>query len=114
MTNWTRRWHVSPTLGHKTPSGRELSALCALCYDVHTSRSTGEERVMTTYRLRLRLLLAAAALGASSALLASPPGGGGGGGGGGSSPSMSGSQYDAAAEYRKGMEALQAGTFQDG
>jgi tetratricopeptide (TPR) repeat protein len=59
----------------------------------------------------LRLLLAAAALGASSALLASPPGGGGGGGG--SAPSMSGQQYDAAAEYRKGMEALQAEHYQD-
>src|SRR4051794_36108660 len=92
---------------------RELFAPFALCYDVHTSRSTGEERVMTTTRLRFHLLLAAAALGASSALLASPPSGGGGGGGGGSSPSMSGAQYDAAAEYRKGMDALQAEHYQD-
>src|SRR3954469_10955445 len=77
-----------------------------------TSRSTGEERVMIVHR-NLRFLLAAAAFGASSALLASPPGGGGGGGGGGSAPSMSGQQYDAAAEYRKGMEAIQAEHYED-
>lgn len=58
------------------------------------------------------LILAASALGASSAALSSG-GGGGGGGGGGMAPSASGSQYDAAAEYRKGMEALQAQHYQD-
>jgi tetratricopeptide (TPR) repeat protein len=57
----------------------------------------------------LRLLLAASALGAASAVIASAPGGGGSG----SAPSMSGPQYDAAAEYRKGMEALQAEHYQD-
>ncbi|MDB5693802.1 MAG: hypothetical protein JWO81_2865 [Alphaproteobacteria bacterium] len=57
----------------------------------------------------LRLLLAASALSASSALIASAPSGGGGG----SAPSMSGPQYDAAAEYRKGMEALQAEHYPD-
>lgn len=60
----------------------------------------------------LCLMLAAGALGASSALIASPPGGGGGGGGG-MAPSMSGPQYDAAAEYRKGMEALQGEHYED-
>ena len=65
---------------------------------------------MTLHRT-LCLLLAAGALGASSALIASPPGGGGGGGG--AAPSMSGQQYDAAAEYRKGMEALQGEHFAD-
>jgi tetratricopeptide (TPR) repeat protein len=59
----------------------------------------------------LYLLLAASALGASSTLIASPPGGGGGMGG--SPPSMSGQQYDAAAEYRKGMEALQGQHYED-
>ncbi|HEY1606651.1 MAG TPA: tetratricopeptide repeat protein [Allosphingosinicella sp.] len=57
------------------------------------------------------LLLAASALGASSALVASPPGGGGGGGS--MAPSASGSQYDAAAEYRKGMAALQGQNYAD-
>src|SRR3569623_925555 len=65
---------------------------------------------MTISRFGFRLLLATAALGASTVLLASPPGGGGGGG---SAPSMSVSQYDAAAEYRKGMEALQAEHYPD-
>src|SRR4051812_43357973 len=66
---------------------------------------------MTMSRFGFRLLLAASALGASPALLASPPGGGGGGGS--MAPSASDSQYDAAAEYRKGMEALQAEHYQD-
>jgi len=44
---------------------------------------------------------------------ASANGGGGGGGGGGSMPSMSAPQFDAAAEYRKGVEALKAGNFDD-
>ncbi len=64
-----------------------------------------------TISRHLCLLLAASALGASSSLIASPPGGGGGGGG--AAPSMSGSQYDAAAEYRKGIEALQAEHYAD-
>jgi tetratricopeptide (TPR) repeat protein len=66
---------------------------------------------MTISRFGFRLILAASALAAPTPLLASPPGGGGGGGG--SAPSASGSQYDAAAEYRKGMEALQAERFED-
>jgi tetratricopeptide (TPR) repeat protein len=64
---------------------------------------------MTPHRI-LCLLLAAGALGASSALIASPPGGGGGGS---MAPSASGQQYDAAAEYRKGMEALQGEHYAD-
>src|SRR4051794_10255910 len=59
----------------------------------------------------LHLLLAGGAFLASSAPVASPPGGGGGGGG--AAPGMSGQQYDAAAEYRKGIEALQAEHYQD-
>jgi tetratricopeptide (TPR) repeat protein len=59
----------------------------------------------------LYLLLAGSALLASSALVASPPGGGGGGGG--AAPSMSGQQYDAATEYRTGIDALQAQHYQD-
>ncbi len=58
----------------------------------------------------LCLLLAASALGASSAVIASSPGGGSGGA---MAPSSSAPQYDAAAEYRKGIEALQAEHFQD-
>ncbi|MEA3004702.1 MAG: hypothetical protein QOH81_3490 [Sphingomonadales bacterium] len=61
-----------------------------------------------TMSRNLRLLLAATALSAASALIASPPGGGGG-----SAPSASGAQYDAAAEYRKGIDALQAEHYQD-
>src|SRR4051812_49364912 len=58
-------------------------------------------------RLRLSALLAASvAFLAPAALLADAPGGGGG-----SAPSMSAPQYDAAAEYRKGIEALQANQF---
>jgi tetratricopeptide (TPR) repeat protein len=38
---------------------------------------------------------------------------GSGGGGGSSSPSMSAPQFDAAAEYRSGIEALQANRFAD-
>ena len=47
---------------------------------------------------------------ASSPSSASAPSGGGGGG---SMPSMSGQQYDPAAEYRKGIEALQASHYAD-
>src|SRR4051812_26085775 len=58
-------------------------------------------------RPRLFALLAAPAVFlAPAALLANAPGGGGG-----SAPSMSAPQYDAAAEYRKGIEALQANKF---
>src|SRR3954447_26991468 len=60
-------------------------------------------------RLRLSALLAAsAAFLAPAALLADAPGGGGG-----SAPSASTPQYDAAAEYRKGIEALQANRYAD-
>ena len=45
------------------------------------------------------------------------PGGSGGGGGsmgsGGQSPSMSAPDFDAAEEYRKGVEALKASQFAD-
>ena len=58
--------------------------------------------------LRTRLFLAAAACAAPAIVWAASPSGGGGGG---STPSMSSSQYDAAAEYRKAIEALQAKRF---
>jgi tetratricopeptide (TPR) repeat protein len=65
---------------------------------------------MTLYR-SLRLLLAASALSSGAALIASAPSGGSGGGT--MAPSASGSQYDAAAEYRKAIDALQAEHYQD-
>ena len=52
-------------------------------------------------------LLTAALLAGGSALVANP------GGSGGSAPSASAPGYDPAAEYRKGMEALQAQRYQD-
>lgn len=52
-------------------------------------------------------LLTAALLAGGSALVANP------GGSGGSSPSASAPGYDPAAEYRKGMEALQAQRYQE-
>jgi tetratricopeptide (TPR) repeat protein len=58
--------------------------------------------------LRFRLTLAAAALCAPALALSSSPSGGGGGG---STPSMSGSQYDAAAEYKKAIQAIQDQKF---
>jgi tetratricopeptide (TPR) repeat protein len=57
----------------------------------------------------LKPLLLVAAMTATP-LLANP---GGGGGGGGGAPSMSAPSYDPAAEYRKGMEALQAERWRD-
>jgi tetratricopeptide (TPR) repeat protein len=51
-------------------------------------------------------LLAAALLAGASALVANP--GGGGGGSSGGTPSMTAPDFDPAAEYRKGIEALQA------
>src|SRR3712207_4685689 len=54
-----------------------------------------------------RALLVAAALTSSSALLANP------GGSGSEPPSMSAPDYDPAAEYRKGIEALQAQRYQE-
>jgi tetratricopeptide (TPR) repeat protein len=59
--------------------------------------------------LSTRLTLAAAALCAPALVLASSPSGGGGGGG--STPSMTGSQYDTAAEYKKAIQALQDQKF---
>jgi len=59
--------------------------------------------------LRARTLIAAAALSVPALLLANPPGGGGGGGG--SAPSMSAGKYDAAAEYKKAIQAVQDGKF---
>lgn len=52
-------------------------------------------------------LLTAALLAGATALVANP------GGSGGSSPSMSAPDYDPAAEYRAGVEALQAQRYQD-
>src|SRR5687767_15638429 len=57
-------------------------------------------------------LLMAAFLAGSTALVANP-GGGSGGSSGSSTPSMSAPDYDPAAEYRKGIDALQASRFQD-
>jgi tetratricopeptide (TPR) repeat protein len=57
-----------------------------------------------------RLALAAAALLTASPLLASAPGGGGNSA---PPPSVSMPQYDPAAEYHKGVEALQASRYQD-
>ena len=59
--------------------------------------------------LRFRLTLAAAALCAPALVLASSPSGGGGGGG--STPGMTGSQYDAASEYKKAIQAIQDQKF---
>ena len=61
-----------------------------------------------TRSLFLSLLALTAGL-ASAPLLAEKPGGGGGG----PAPSASAPQYDAAAEYRAGIEALQAEKYQD-
>lgn len=64
-----------------------------------------------------RIRRVAVALLAGGAILALPVGaiaaGSGGGGGGGSVPSSSAPSYDPAAEYRKGVEALQANQFAD-
>jgi len=54
--------------------------------------------------LHPRLLIAILCAGASTVAVASSPSGGGGGG---STPSMSAPQYDAAAEYRKAVQAMQ-------
>jgi Tfp pilus assembly protein PilF len=53
--------------------------------------------------LRTRLLIALFCTGAATAAAASSPSGGGGG----PAPSMSAPQYDAAAEYRKAVQAMQ-------
>ena len=58
------------------------------------------------------LLLVGTALLAAAAS-ANPGGSGGSMGSGGQSPSMSAPQFDAAAEYRKGVEALKASRFAD-
>jgi tetratricopeptide (TPR) repeat protein len=58
--------------------------------------------------LRFRLLLAAAACCAPAPALASSPSGGGGGA---STPGMTGSQYDAASEYKKAIQAIQDQKF---
>jgi tetratricopeptide (TPR) repeat protein len=55
--------------------------------------------------LHARLLLAAAACAAPALAFAAAPAGGSGGG---TAPSMSSSHYDAAAEYRKAIEAMEA------
>jgi len=58
-------------------------------------------------RISRLTLLAAALLASGSALVANP------GGSGSSSPSMSAPSYDPAAEYRNGIEALQAQRYQE-
>jgi tetratricopeptide (TPR) repeat protein len=63
-------------------------------------------------RIGRSTLLTAALLTGSTSLLANP-GGGMGGGSGNSSPSMSAPDYDPAAEYRKGIEALQAERYDE-
>lgn len=60
-----------------------------------------------------RLTLLAAALLAGGTAVTANPGGGSGGSSGSSSPSMSAPRYDPAAEYRTGMEALQAHRYQE-
>src|SRR5690349_9930864 len=61
-----------------------------------------------------RIIAAGAAIGVFLALPAIASGdGGGGGGGGGMTPGATQPQYDAAAEYRKGVEALKAEKFAD-
>jgi tetratricopeptide (TPR) repeat protein len=60
-----------------------------------------------------RLTLLGAALLAGGTALVANPGGGSGGSPGGNSPSMSAPDYDPAAEYRKGIEALQAQRYQE-
>ena len=56
------------------------------------------------------ILIAATLLAGGTAVLANP---GGGGGGGGGPPSATAPGYDPAAEYRKGIEALQAQRYQE-
>jgi len=62
-----------------------------------------------------RIIATGAAIGFFVALpgIASGDGGGGGGMSGGGAPSTTQPQYDAAAEYRKGVEALKAEKFAD-
>ncbi len=62
-------------------------------------------RIVAAGALAPFLLLAAPAIGSA--------GGGGSGGGGGEMPSASAPSYDPAAEYRKGIEALQASKYKD-
>lgn len=63
----------------------------------------------------MRVLFAAPVVLAIAAVTATanPGGGGGGGGGGCGAPSMSMPDFDAAAEYRSGVEALKANRFTD-
>jgi tetratricopeptide (TPR) repeat protein len=61
-------------------------------------------------RLALALLTGGGILAVPAGAIAA---GSGGGGGGGSMPSSSAPSYDPAAEYRKGVEALQANQFND-
>ncbi|MDB5678609.1 tetratricopeptide repeat protein [Sphingomonas bacterium] len=67
---------------------------------------------MRDYRI-VSLGLIASALIVAAPALGSSGGGGGGGGGGSEMPSSSAPAYDPAAEYRKGIAALQASNFKD-
>lgn len=66
---------------------------------------------MRTARFRLSPLLLAGVSLLAAAAVANPGGSGGGMGSGGQSPSASAPMFDAAAEYRKGIEALKANQF---
>src|ERR1700712_1858881 len=63
-----------------------------------------DHRIVASAIIAAALMLAAPALGAS---------GGGGSGGGSEIPSASAPAYDPAAEYRKGIDALQGNNFKD-
>ena len=64
-------------------------------------------------RFAMALLTGGALIALPAVGIAAGSGGGGGGGGGGTMPSSSAPSYDPAAEYRKGVEALQANKFAD-
>ena len=66
---------------------------------------------MRATRIFTPLLLAGVSLLAAASVNADPGGSGGSSGSGGQSPSMSASRFDAAGEYRKGIEALKANRF---
>ena len=68
---------------------------------------------MRDYRIVSLGMIAAALIVAAPALGDAGGGGGSGGGGGTDMPSRSAPAYDPAAEYRKGIEALQASNFKD-
>lgn len=68
-------------------------------------------RYSTMNRISAFALIAAGAIALAPVSDVSAAGGGGGGGGGGGSPSVSAPRYDAAEEYRKGVDAFNSGDF---